>query len=358
MEEMTSLERVTAYRSGKAVDRLPYSMGLGETIVNYYGYTNKEYLFSSQIMVDVESKILHEFGGDGMTFSINTRAFAEALGSKMRYVDCGYSTIEKYFLDINPVDNFDSVDIYTAGRLSILLEAVKMAQERYGTEQPIGFSVPCPMNCALGIISLEKLLICMLKKPEMYIAIMDYCLKAILECVRVFYSETGIVPGIFEVNLAKGIMSQRHVNTYVLPYVKKTMEGIQKITGRLPGYGSCGSNEHMWDALLELGFKSLGIDADDDIKQAKLKIGAKASISGNIDAVFLRDASQKEIIQNVYACIRNASDSKEGYTLGIGGGPMAFGTPIKNIKTYSIYEQKFGRGAQKGRLCDGVMCEV
>lgn len=49
MEEMTSLERVTAYRSGKAVDRLPYSMGLGETIVNYYGYTNKEYLFSSQI---------------------------------------------------------------------------------------------------------------------------------------------------------------------------------------------------------------------------------------------------------------------------------------------------------------------
>ena len=131
MEEMTSLERVTAYRSGKTVDRLPYSMGLGETIVNYYGYTNKEYLFSSKIMVDVESKILHEFGGDGMTFSINTRAFAEALGSKMRYVDRGYSTIEKYFLDINPVDNFESVDIYTAGRLSILLEAVKMAQERY-----------------------------------------------------------------------------------------------------------------------------------------------------------------------------------------------------------------------------------
>lgn len=355
MEEMMSLERVEAYRAGKAVDRLPYSMGLGETIVNYYGYTNREYLFSPQIMVDVESKILHEFGGDGMTFSVNTRAFAEALGSKMQYVDYGYSTIKEYALAVNSVNNLEAVNIYTAGRLSIILEAIKIAQERYGMEQSIGFSVPCPMNCALGIINLEKLLVYMLKKPEVYRAIMDYCLKAILECVKVFYAETGIVPGIFEVNLAKGIMSQRHVSMYVLPYVKRTMEGILKITGRLPGYGSCGSNEYIWASLLDLGFKSIGIDATDDIEKAKLKIGTKVSISGNVDAVFLRDATQEEIIHSVYECILKASDNKNGYTLGIGGGPMAFGTPMENIKTYSICAQKFGRGAQKGRLCDGVM---
>lgn len=354
MNEMTSLERIMSYRAGKKVDRLPYTMGLGETIVTHYGYTNKEYLFSSEIMVDVERKSLNEFGGDGMNFSVNTRAFAEAAGSKMRYVDYGYSIIEEYILCRKPVEELETIHVHQAGRLPIILEAIKMAQERYGKEQAIGFSVPCPMNCALGMISLERLLIFMMKRPETYLKIMDYCLEMILECVKVFYLETGIVPGIFEVNIAKGIVGSKQVNTYILPYIKKMVDGIKEITGKIPSYGSCGSNEYVWEWLLDIGIQSIGVDATDDIERAKQKIGNRAAISGNIDAMFLREASEKEIIQNVYTCIEKAADSENGYTLGMGGGPMAFGTPLENIRTLSKCAQTFGKGAQKGVICDGI----
>lgn len=351
-DEMTSIERMKAYYAGEIVDRLPYGVNLGESVVSRYGYSNKDYLFSSEIMVDVEGKILQEFGGDGITFSINTRAFAEAMGSKMKYPDCGYSDVEVYRLSsVDEIDTMESVNPYREGRLPVILEAVKCAQERYGKEQPIGITVPCPANCALGIIRMEDLLRCMIRNPDEFHRIMEYCLYNILECVKVFYQETGVSVGIFEVMAASQVIGLKQFQKYIGPYIQKMIIEIEKLTGTVPSYGSCGSNAHIWEELLSMGIRSVGIDATDDMAMAKEQIGGKAFISGNIDSVFLKEASPEKIRAGVYQCVLKASDSPCGYKLGLGGGPACFGTPIENIHAYVEAAREYGKDAQKGKNC-------
>lgn len=354
-DNMTSLERVKAYNAGELVDRLPYGVNLGESIVSYYGYSNKDYLFSSEIMVDVEGKVLEEFGGDGITFSINTRAFAEALGSKMKYPEYGYSDVEQYRLSsAEDVDSLECINPYKDGRMPIILEAVKRAQERYGAEQPISITVPCPANCALGIIPMKKLVKYMIKDTDKFCKVMDYCFDSVLECAKIFYYETNVPIGTFEVMAAYQVTSLKQFQKYLGPYIKKTVEELAKLTGEVPSYGSCGSNAHIWEELISMGIKSIGVDATDDIACARNQIGDRTFISGNIDPVFLKEASQEEVGNNVYKCITQAADSPCGFKLGLGGGPAAFGTPIENIRAFSNYAREYGRGAQKGKNCLGT----
>lgn len=354
-EEMTSLERTTAYWAGKAVDRLPFSMDLGESIVPYFGYSNREYLFSAEIMVEVEERVQQEFGGDGMGFSINTRAFGEAFGSQMIYPDYGYSSILSHHCAKGKwITEMESIDPYRDGRLPIILEATKRLQEKYGKEQPLSISLPCPGNCALSLVGITDLLKMMLKEPDRFNQLMDFCLASVRRCAEVFFRETGIFIGTFEVLASSQVTSPKQFQTYLRPYIEKTVSILREITGVTPSFGGCGSNAKIWKDLLTMGITSFGIDATDQIAEAKQVLGSQAALCGNIDPTLSLTGSPEEIRQAIYDCLDIVSDSPKGFSLGLGGGTAAFGAPIENLRAYAQWAKQYGRGAQMGKRCRGL----
>ena len=60
--------------------------------------------------------------------------------------------------NIEEIKKLEPINISEVGRFKIVLEALERLLERYAKEQPFSISVPCPANCALGIIKLEDLL--------------------------------------------------------------------------------------------------------------------------------------------------------------------------------------------------------
>lgn len=353
---MTPNERLMAYQSGETVDRIPYTISLNETAASYFGYSSRDYLFSSDVMVDVEHKIVDTFGGDGISYSVNTRMFAEAAGSEMLYTDRGYSTIHKYLLEEkNVFPEIREMDPHRDGRLAILLEAVKKTQERSAQVLPVSFSVPCPANCALGIISLENFLRTMIRNREMFTELMEYCLNSVLEIVRVYHKETGLTPSVFDVTAAKQVMSCKQYEKYIFPYTKRLVDGIESITGKRPSFGACGSNAHIWDLLKTLGFTAFSVDCTDSISEAKEKLGIRYPISGNLDGTSFLICDQEEINQMVRQVLWEASDSQNGFTLAIGGGPIAFGTPREKVEYLRDAIHHFGKDAQKGKKCSAFI---
>lgn len=354
-EEMTALERQNLYWTGESVDRIPYSMDLGESAVPIFGFSNRDYLFSASTMATVEGLVLKEFGGDGVGVSINTRAFGEAFGSTLKYTEYGYSYIEKFRLEKQEsILNLEKINPYRSGRIPIILEAAKILKERYGEEYPFNVGVPCPANCALGLCSMENLLVAMLRNPDRFNYIMEYCLENLLDCVQVFYKETGASFTIFESLASSQIISKLQFEKNIYTYVERLANGIKQITGAVPAFGGSGKNNQIWDDLIEIGIQSIGLDALDDIKEAKEKIGMKAAIWGNVDPLIFIYGTSDEIRSNVYRCLIDASDNPRGYTLGIGGGTIPFGASIENIKVYSRFAKEYGRGAQMGHLCKGL----
>ena len=241
-QEMTSRERQEAYARGERVDRIPYSTGAGESILPYYGISDRDYLFSSEVTADVAFMCLRDFGGDGMGLSITARAFAEAAGSELEYPKQGYSHIVRHLIpDYRKFPaQLPEITVEKSGRLRTILDSLLLMQRRYGREYSVGYSVPCPGNCALGLMPADQLLRCMVKRPDQYAELMEFCLDAMLKCVRVFYEESGLSPGIFDVFASRELCG-RYYEQNAEPYIQKMVAGIESITGQTPGFGTCGS---------------------------------------------------------------------------------------------------------------------
>ena len=352
--DISSLERVAAYGNGERVDRIPYSTGAGESMLPYYGISNREYLFSAELMADTAAMALRDFGGDGMGTSITARAFAEAAGSQLSYPEWGYSTIEKHLItDYRKFPaRLPEISAVKSGRLPIILDALKLMQKKYGNEYSVGFSVPCPANCALGMMPVEQLARCMVKRPDLFHELMEFCLDAIIGCVKVFYEETGMSPGIFDVFAGKALCGN-HYEEMVEPYIRKMVDRVRSITGETPGFGTCGSQQNIWDSLLDMGVTGMDIDHKDSLRLAREKLGEHVFLSGNIDPLTVFHGTPEEIESAVFTCLMEASDNPMGYNPNPGGA-IYFGTPAENIRLMAGFIEKYGRDARKGELCPEV----
>lgn len=78
--EMTPKERKIAYARGEEVDRIPTSLSAGETAPPLYGISIRDYYFSADAMVEVESRLAEDFQADNMGMGLGLRTLVEALG--------------------------------------------------------------------------------------------------------------------------------------------------------------------------------------------------------------------------------------------------------------------------------------
>ena len=103
--EMTPKERKIAYARGEEVDRIPTSLSAGETAPPLYGISIRDYYFSADAMVEVESRLAEDFQADNMGMGLGLRTLVEALGTKLEYPEHSVSYIEKPALE-----TFDDLD--------------------------------------------------------------------------------------------------------------------------------------------------------------------------------------------------------------------------------------------------------
>lgn len=116
--EMTPRERLTAYARGEEVDRIPTTLSAGETIPFLYGISIREYYFSADLMIEVESRMAKDFGADNMGMGLGLRTLAEAIGTKLHYTDDNVSFItEPIIKDYSQLSNMSTVNINKDGRL-------------------------------------------------------------------------------------------------------------------------------------------------------------------------------------------------------------------------------------------------
>ena len=151
--EMTPRERVTAYARGEEVDRIPTSLSANETAPPMYGYKISDYYFSSDIMVDVESRLAEDFGADNMGIGLGLRTVVEALGTELAYPDRSVSYIVRPRLDsFDQVSELEMLDIGRDGRLPVIVEAFERLMDRYGDVRVFGSGLAGPFTTAASLI--------------------------------------------------------------------------------------------------------------------------------------------------------------------------------------------------------------
>ena len=341
-DELTSLERSQLLAKGKEVDRILCCIDSGETLAPMLGFTLPEYYFSAEKMCAVEEYIHKRFGSDGAGLSTTLRGMAEAMGSKIKYMDYNIAQLEKPAISsLDEIYKLKLVDVDKDGRLPVILEGLRMVKEKLGKEVPVSATVTGPFTVAAMVVGTENLLKGMIKTPAKVQELMEIIVENNNRYIqRVLDLEVGI--GFADPMSSTSLLRVKQYQKFSLPYFQKNVDYIKKQGGGC-GLHICGTSRKLWDDLINTGIGCFGPDNVESMKEAKEILGPHMAIQGNIPPVeVLRMGTPQDVLKASLKCIREAYDSPCGFTL-TSGCQTPMGTPEENLQALMDAARIFGR---------------
>lgn len=354
--EMTNKERKNEYAKGNLVDFQPYSLMSSDPAMAWiFGFSQKEYRDSLEIQKEIIRRKKQEFGLEGISVGMGLKGVGRAVGSQMIYPDDQIEYVGKCILeDYSELSGYDLINPRKIPFMAQSIERAHRLKEAF-PDMGIRTNVAGPMTTAISIRNVEQILRDMVKHSDELHLLLAYAVDCSLEWVKVMNEEfPGITCSFADPAASQNLMSVKNFQEFSKPHMKDLIWGITKITGKIPGVHICGKTRKIWDDLIELGISSFSADDCEDIEDVKNVLGTVMPIAGNVPPVsIIRDGTIDEVIEGVKECLIKASDSKCGYTIDT-GCQAPVGTPRQNIDAYIYAVKKYGKGAQKGKKCQGV----
>lgn len=351
-EELTPKERNKLYFSGKEVDHIPYSLIGTEAASILYGIDIRDSYNSVETVVELEGRLIRDFGIGSMSVGPRLKGIAEALGAKMRYPEDGMYLVEEPLLkDYGMLDGWKIINPYKDGKLPVMLQMLAALEKKYGDYDTVKSGVPGPFSLAISLRDAGMLLRDLRRNPKEVHALMGFSVECIFAWIKAVYDEFGCVCSIADPASSNDLLGKCLFQEFSKPYLKSLVERTEHYTGKKPSIHICGKSRRIWDDLLEIGFSSFSVDNCEDLEQVKTVFGSYMSISGNVPPVeVLKEGTVEEVDRSVRECIEKASDSEKGYLLSA-GCQIPLGTPYENLIAYVNAARRYGRNAVIGRRC-------
>jgi uroporphyrinogen decarboxylase len=353
--EMTPKERAIAYSKGEEVDRIPTSLSAGETAPPLYGFSIRDYYFSADAMVAVESGLAEDFHADNMGIGLGLRTVIEALGTELNYPEDSVSYIVKPRLDsFEQVSELGMLDIDKDGRLPIIVEAFERLMDKYGEVRNFGSGLAGPFTTAASLIGTEKFLISTVKNKEGVHRLLQYSTDVIVELCRDLNKRLGIKFMLSEPMGAKNLISKKQFREFFLPYLDQAVRRMNEYQGSTSIH-MCGNTRDRWQDIIDTGVSNFWVDNCESLRELKENYGDRIGITGNVPPVdILRNGTPDQIDRCIRQCIEDAGDNPNGYTV-CPGCTTPVGTTKEQMVMFMNAAYKYGRGAVKGKLPKGVI---
>ena len=353
--EMTPKERAIAYSKGEEVDRIPTSLSAGETAPPLYGFSIRDYYFSADAMVAVESGLAEDFHADNMGIGLGLRTVIEALGTELNYPEDSVSYIVKPRLDsFEQVSELGMLDIDKDGRLPIIVEAFERLVDKYGEVRNFGSGLAGPFTTAASLIGTEKFLISTVKNKEGVHRLLQYSTDVIVELCRDLNKRLGIKFMLSEPMGAKNLISKKQFREFFLPYLDQAVRRMNEYQGSTSIH-MCGNTRDRWQDIIDTGVSNFWVDNCESLRELKENYGDRIGITGNVPPVdILRNGTPDQIDRCIRQCIEDAGDNPNGYTV-CPGCTTPVGTTKEQMVMFMNAAYKYGRGAVKGKLPKGVI---
>ena len=352
--EMTPLERAKAYARGEEVDRIPATLSAGETAPPLYGYSIREYYFSADAMVAVESGIAEDFQADNMGIGLGLRTLVEAMGIDMKYPDDSVSMVSEPLIhDIRDLSMIEPVNVRKDGRFPLIIEAFERLMDRYGSVRTFGSGLAGPFTTAATLLGTETFLKATIKDPQHVHELLQLTTDCVVECCRDLNRILGIKFMLSEPMGTKDLISKRQFLRFFKPYLDQAVKRMNEFQGSTSIH-ICGRTSDRWDEVVDSGISGFWVDNCEDLSELKSRHGSCIGITGNLAPVdILKNGTPSDIEDTVKQCIMKAADNPCGYTLSP-GCTTPVGTSKDNMTAYMNAAWKYGRGAVKGKLPRGI----
>ena len=256
--EMTAEERMKAYNAGEEVDHIPYTLQAPDpAMADIFGFTTTQFAKDFEVKSEVIRRRKEEFGLDSFNVGLGLKTIGGALGSKLAAPEHGIDYVAEHVLqDYADFDKLEVTDPYKNPVLAPILESAKRLKERF-PDVSMTTSVAGPMSTAIAVRPVEKVLKDTRKNPEMLHKLLDLTVECSLKWFEAFAREFGPVATNFSDPVTcMDVISKPQFDEFSLPYIKKLIDGTEKIMGSRPGAHICGKTSPIWKDLADAGLFS------------------------------------------------------------------------------------------------------
>jgi uroporphyrinogen decarboxylase len=343
------MQRIEALLNNERIDRVPLwfmmegfcSKTAGYEISSFYTDINKS--FWSQVwtyeMYEIDEDPRYQYGACG----------AWEFGGEIKYPSGEWMQAPSVVR--NPVTNEQEAwelkmpDIKSSGFIPNSMEFAKLQQKFGMFIQP---HIGDPFVWAGNVCSPDLLMRWVYRNPAIIHHIMELVTDYLVGVMRYWVDTFGgerIIPWTPSSTSSNALISKRHVEEFVLPYVKEINEKGLKMGIKHFHHHLCGEhnfNLPLWRTVPrgDPGIITCApeVDLDDMIKY----FGETCIIGGNVSPPLIQTGSPQEVYEAARQCIKKAKNAPRGFIL-MSGCDVPPNTPPYNMYTLLKAVKDFGR---------------
>ncbi|NEW83354.1 MAG: hypothetical protein GZ094_13430 [Mariniphaga sp.] len=285
--------------------------------------------FASDYKVLVESNIrcMETFDFDSVSLISDPYRETSAFGARIKYLDEGVpQCLDKLVNSVEDARNLQIPDLYKCERtLDRIMGAAHYQKLLKGTV-PVGGWIEGPLAEACDLAGLSEMMMNLMCDPDYTNFLMDKCMVVAKD-----FAKAQINEGCDYIGIGDAICSQIDAETYST-YVK---DRHKELVDHIHSLGSkaklhiCGDINHLLPSISELNLDIIDFDWQVDLIKAREILGEKIVFKGNINPIFIQDASTDEISKLATSLVTSQKGTK--FILS-GGCELSVYTPHENIK--------------------------
>ncbi|MFQ6126645.1 MAG: MtaA/CmuA family methyltransferase [Candidatus Heimdallarchaeota archaeon] len=340
---MTSYERLMAILSGKkeGVNRIPCinpvsvsTIDFMKTYDAYWPAAHKDPVKMAKL-----GSAAHRLCGlDNVSVPFCMTIEAEVLGAPIDFHEdkIRWPTARQFLVKDSPDLQFPE-DLLTAGRIPVVIEAIKILKKEFESEIPVNVYVVPPFtslsNYLVDSITFLKWL---RVSPEKVHQLCNTTLGLYAEIANLYKDAGADVITFHEMGASNDNISPKHFDEFVKPYLKELIRCVKGPTI----LNICGSALMIVDKMVECGASAIAVDEKTPIKNAREeldKIKPKYPLIGNVSpSRILHQGPIERINEAVKSCI------EDGVSIVAPGCDFWIETPSEHIKTFVNACKKYG----------------
>ena len=284
--------------------------------------------FASDYKVLVESNIrcLEYFDLDAVSLISDPYRETSAFGAQIEFVPEGVpKCLNKIIQNEDDVKRLNIPDIYKCERTLDRISGAAYYQKLLKGRVPVGGWIEGPLAEACDLAGVSEMLMNLMCEPDYSNYIMDKCMIMAKE-----FAKAQINEGCDYIGIGDSICSQIDSGTYDL-YVrvrhKELVEYIHSL-GAKAKLHICGNITHILPSIKDLNFDIIDLDWEVDLMNARDILGKNVVLKGNINPVFIQEATLPQIEAEVNDLLSKTKNQK--FILS-GGCEIGVNTPVTNL---------------------------
>ena len=157
---------------------------------------------------------------------------------------------------------------------------MERAFQAVGREVPVTGALTGPFTTASFLIGTETLVRLTLKNPKAVHQLCEVACQGALVYAGAIL-DTGCAPSLTDAMCSTTVISPGQFQEFGQPYLRRLVDFIHG-RGRAVTLHICGKTAPIWEAMADTGADCLSIDNAADLEAAKVKVGHRVRLMGNV----------------------------------------------------------------------------